>query len=101
MMNGGKMGRRDSGVMRPAGKSYRTTPAGDQFKPGDAVDGSTLGGAVDELYHQHPINWNNLGPHHETRQNEIHEPHPYEGLSPKASGAGKDPSISKRHAGPK
>ncbi len=79
----------------PAGPSRKSTPAGRNFAPGKAVDGSSIQGAVDELYHQHPHNWNDLGPHHGGHQNETHEPHPYDGLSPRAGRAGKDPSINR------
>ncbi len=94
MESGMKMGM--GGKMMPAGSSKHSTPAGRNFAPGKAVDGSSLGGAVDELYHQHPHNWNDLGPHHHGKENEVHEPHPYDGLKPKTMGAGKSPAINSK-----
>ncbi len=88
-------GKMSGGGKTAAGPSKKSTPAGRQFAPGKAVDGSTIQGAVDELYYQHPHNWNDLGPHHGGKENEVHEPHPYEGLSPN-SGRGKDPSINSK-----
>ena len=84
-----------NGRKMAAGPGKKSTPAGRDFAPGKAVDGSTIQGAVDELYYQHPHNWNDLGPHHGGNQNEVHEPHPYDGLTPR-SGRGKDPSINNK-----
>lgn len=74
----------------------KSSPAGRDFAPGKAVDGSTIGGAVDELYHQHPHNWNDLGPHHMGRENEIHEPHPYDGVKPRTMAAGRSPALNRK-----
>lgn len=72
-MNGGKT---------PAGASRKTSPAGRNFAPGGAVDGTSTQGAVSELYRQHPHNWNDLGPFHGGTENVVHEPHPYDGKVP-------------------
>lgn len=65
-----------------AGSARKTTPAGRNFAPGGAVDGTSTQGAVSELYRQHPHNWNDLGPFHGGSENVVHEPHPYDGKVP-------------------
>lgn len=65
----------------PAGKRFKSTPAGGQYPPGGAVHDRGLSGAVEHLYDEHPIDWNDLGPHHKDSTHERHESHPYGGKS--------------------
>ena len=91
-----KIGAGGGGHGSGKGTKMKSTPAGRHFAPGKAVDGATLGGAVDELYHQHPHSWNSLGPHHTGYEGEIHEPHPYSGKKPSAGRAGKSPALGSK-----
>ena len=50
------------------------TPAGAGHSPGEMVGEHSLGGAVSELYKQHPYKWSDLGPHHHTSDHDRHTP---------------------------
>jgi hypothetical protein len=47
-----------------------------------------LKGAVEVLHKQHPQKWDDLGPHHETKDHENMSP--LGGLKPAGGGGGKD-----------
>jgi hypothetical protein len=52
----------------------KVTPAGHNIPPGGAAGSHSLSEAVADLHKQHPIKWNDLGPHHGGTTHIRHQP---------------------------